>query len=74
LSLRKAETNLTPYDSVLTALQKIGWMIQRQTNSSNVTDHIAVGTRAVPDERGYFGEVGGRFVPETPMLALMTRA
>lgn len=32
--------------------------------------YIQTGTTAVPDERGYFGEFGGRFVPETLIPAL----
>ncbi len=32
--------------------------------------YIPTGTSAVPDERGYFGEFGGRFVPETLIPAL----
>jgi len=35
-----------------------------------VTDYIQTGVTAVPDERGYFGEFGGRFVPETLIPAL----
>lgn len=35
------------------------------------TRNLKVGTRnALPDSRGYFGEFGGRFVPETLMTAL----
>lgn len=34
------------------------------------TQYIEVGTTNVPDERGYYGEFGGRFVPETLMPAL----
>jgi tryptophan synthase beta chain len=32
--------------------------------------YIETGTTAVPDARGYFGEFGGRFVPETLIPAL----
>jgi tryptophan synthase beta chain len=32
--------------------------------------YIKTNTATVPDERGYFGEFGGRFVPETLMPAL----
>src|SRR5690349_20790415 len=32
--------------------------------------YIKTGTTNVPDERGYFGEYGGRFVPETLVPAL----
>ncbi len=32
--------------------------------------YIQTGTAGVPNERGYFGEFGGRFVPETLMPAL----
>jgi tryptophan synthase beta chain len=32
--------------------------------------YIQTGTTTVPDERGYFGEFGGRFVPETLIPAL----
>ena len=32
--------------------------------------YIQTGSTSVPDERGYFGEFGGRFVPETLMPAL----
>ena len=32
--------------------------------------HIQTNTTDVPDERGYFGEFGGRFVPETLIPAL----
>lgn len=32
--------------------------------------YIEVGKTNVPDERGYFGEFGGRYVPETLMPAL----
>lgn len=32
--------------------------------------YIETGTTTVPDERGYYGEFGGRFVPETLMPAL----
>ncbi|MDZ4768666.1 MAG: tryptophan synthase subunit beta [Chloroflexota bacterium] len=32
--------------------------------------YIPVGTTAVPDARGYFGEFGGRYVPETLIPAL----
>jgi len=32
--------------------------------------YIKTGTTTVPDERGYFGEFGGRFVPETLIPAL----
>ena len=32
--------------------------------------YIKTNTTSVPDERGYFGEFGGRFVPETLVPAL----
>ncbi len=32
--------------------------------------YIQTGTASVPDERGYYGEFGGRFVPETLVPAL----
>ena len=32
--------------------------------------YIQTGQTDLPDERGYFGEFGGRFVPETLMPAL----
>lgn len=35
-----------------------------------MTEYIKAQTTDVPDERGYFGEFGGRFVPETLMPAL----
>ncbi|MBC8099868.1 MAG: tryptophan synthase subunit beta [Armatimonadetes bacterium] len=35
-----------------------------------MTNYIQAGTANVPDERGYYGEFGGRFVPETLMPAL----
>ena len=35
-----------------------------------VTDYIQTGVTNVPDERGYFGQYGGRFVPETLIPAL----
>jgi tryptophan synthase beta chain len=35
-----------------------------------VAAHDSGGARTVPDERGYFGRFGGRFVPETLMPAL----
>jgi len=35
-----------------------------------MTMYIEVGKTNVPDERGYFGEFGGRYVPETLMPAL----
>ena len=34
-----------------------------------MTNGVFAGT-ALPDERGYFGEFGGRFVPETLIPAL----
>jgi tryptophan synthase beta chain len=34
------------------------------------TPYINISTSTVPDERGYFGEFGGRFVPETLVPAL----
>jgi tryptophan synthase beta chain len=37
---------------------------------SMTTTYIETGVTAVPDERGYFGEFGGRFVPETLIPAL----
>lgn len=33
-------------------------------------NYIKTGVTSVPDERGYFGEFGGKFVPETLMPAL----
>jgi tryptophan synthase beta chain len=38
----------------------------------NVTDELYIQTHAtnVPDQRGYYGDFGGRFVPETLMPAL----
>lgn len=33
-------------------------------------DYIQTGVTSVPDERGYYGEFGGRFVPETIIPAL----
>jgi tryptophan synthase beta chain len=38
--------------------------------------YIQTNTTSVPDERGYFGDFGGRFVPETliPALDELTRA
>src|SRR5262245_34766538 len=39
-----------------------------ETNS--VTEYIQTGVTNVPDERGYYGEFGGRFVPETLIPAL----
>ena len=41
-----------------------------QTRNDHVTEYISVNTANVPDERGYFGEFGGRFVPETLIPAL----
>jgi tryptophan synthase beta chain len=35
-----------------------------------MTDYIKTGTAPVPDARGYYGEFGGRFVPETLIPAL----
>ncbi len=35
-----------------------------------MTDYIKAGVTSVPDERGYFGEFGGRFVPETLIPAV----
>jgi len=35
-----------------------------------VSDYIKIGIAPVPDERGYYGEFGGRFVPETLIPAL----
>jgi tryptophan synthase beta chain len=35
-----------------------------------MTDYIKTNTTSVPDERGYYGEFGGRFVPETLIPAL----
>src|SRR5690349_22896794 len=35
-----------------------------------VSNNLKTSTTTVPDERGYFGEFGGRFVPETLMPAL----
>lgn len=35
-----------------------------------MTAYIEIGTTNVPDERGYYGEFGGRFVPETLIPAL----
>ncbi|MBE2266844.1 MAG: tryptophan synthase subunit beta, partial [Anaerolinea sp.] len=32
--------------------------------------YIKTGTTNVPDERGYYGDFGGRFVPETLIPAL----
>ena len=32
--------------------------------------YIQTNTTTVPDERGYYGEFGGRFVPETLIPAL----
>ena len=36
----------------------------------NEASYIKTGITSVPDERGYFGEFGGRFVPETLIPAL----
>jgi tryptophan synthase beta chain len=38
--------------------------------TNTVTEYIQTGITNVPDERGYFGEFGGRFVPETLIPAL----
>jgi tryptophan synthase beta chain len=35
-----------------------------------MNEYIKTNSASVPDERGYFGEFGGRFVPETLMPAL----
>lgn len=35
-----------------------------------MTDYIKTNTTNVPDERGYYGDFGGRFVPETIIPAL----
>ena len=35
-----------------------------------MTEYILSNAADVPDARGYFGEFGGRFVPETLMPAL----
>lgn len=35
-----------------------------------MADYIKINTTPIPNERGYFGEFGGRFVPETLMPAL----
>lgn len=35
-----------------------------------MVEYITVGVTNVPDERGYYGEFGGRFVPETLIPAL----
>lgn len=37
---------------------------------TDTAPYIRVGTASVPDERGYFGDYGGRFVPETLVPAL----
>jgi tryptophan synthase beta chain len=37
---------------------------------AEITEYIKTGETTVPDERGYFGEYGGRFVPETLIPAL----
>ena len=39
-------------------------------SNENEALYIQTGSTDVPDERGYFGEFGGRFVPETLMPAL----
>ena len=39
-------------------------------NSKPVTQYIQTDATNVPDERGYYGEFGGRFVPETLIPAL----
>lgn len=41
-----------------------------QAPEPRADDYIKTGTANVPDERGYFGKFGGRFVPETLMPAL----
>jgi tryptophan synthase beta chain len=38
--------------------------------TNTVTKYIQTGVTNVPDERGYYGEFGGRFVPETLIPAL----
>jgi tryptophan synthase beta chain len=43
--------------------------VEKQLETS-ATAYIKTGTTNVPDERGYFGEFGGRFVPETLIPAL----
>lgn len=40
------------------------------TNQKDEGVYIQTGTAPVPDERGYFGDYGGRFVPETLIPAL----
>jgi tryptophan synthase beta chain len=44
-------------------------MAQDNLMVENVS-YIRTGTASVPDSRGYFGDFGGRFVPETLMPAL----
>ncbi len=41
-----------------------------QAPEPKADEYIKTGTANVPDERGYFGKFGGRFVPETLMPAL----
>jgi tryptophan synthase beta chain len=38
--------------------------------TTSVAEYIKTGDTNVPDERGYFGEFGGRYVPETLIPAL----
>lgn len=45
-------------------------MTAEQTTSTGGDVYIKTGTTNVPDERGYYGKFGGRFVPETLIPAL----